>query len=254
MLLITAPSKTQKQSERHIPVYTEPRLLDQSKQLIEVLQHYTVAELGQLMNIRPPLAESTRQKIHYFRPPLTLDNSRQAIFTFQGDAYSSLTPELYSQAQLEHAQNHLRILSGLYGILRPLDLIFPYRLEMGCRLATDKWKNLYQFWGDTITNVINADCMHHADQTLVNLASTEYARVINRKKLIPRLVSITFQQKKGDGYSTIPIHSKRARGAMIHYVITNQLTEAAELRKFNLDGYRFTPHRSTADNWLFQRE
>lgn len=254
MLLVTAPSKTQSPIGRHFAEFTLPAFLEKSSCLIDILQPYSVEDLCRLMHISHPLAASTRQRIIDFRPPPTLANSCQAIFTFQGDAYSSLTPEKYTEEELNHSQRHLRILSGLYGILRPLDLIFPYRLEMSCKMTGPGWNNLYQFWGETITTAINAACRDHMDKTVINLASTEYSRTINRKTLTANLLTITFQQKKGDGFATIPIHSKRARGLMIHYLITNRLTRADQLQDFDLDRYRFARDFSTTDSWIFRQE
>ena len=254
MLIITAPSKTQNQIKRLFPFSTEPRFLARSEILIDRLQSFSLPNLCSLMKTSVNLGTSTRQRILDFRPPLTLSNSRQAIFTFQGDAYESLTPETYTEEQLHHAQNHFRILSGLYGILRPLDLMFPYRLEMGCKLAGKGYENLYQFWGDAITDAINADCADHQDQTVVNLASDEYFRVINAKRLVPRLVTVTFQQKKNDDYRTVPIHSKRARGMMIHFMITNHITQAEHLKQFNQGNYRLCEEMSTTDRWFFRQD
>jgi len=254
MLIITAPSKTQNPINRHFPFCTEPRFLARSEILIDRLHSFSLPDLCSMMKTSVNLGESTRQRILAFRPPLSLENSRQAIFTFQGDAYESLTPDTYTEEQLHHAQRHFRILSGLYGILSPLDLMFPYRLEMGCKLTGKGYENLYQFWGDAITDAINADCGDHQDQTVVNLASHEYFRVINTKRLEPRLVTVTFQQKKNTGYATIPIHSKRARGMMIHFMITNGITQAEHLKQFNLGDYRFCEEISTTESWFFRQE
>ena len=254
MLLVTAPSKTQKWLECRTRVASEPRFLGQSCQLVDILRHYDVESLCQLMKMGRALGESTFQRLRDFQPPLTPDNSRQALFTFQGDAYSSLTPEAYSEAQLLHAQRHIRILSGLYGILRPLDLMFPYRLEMGLKLAVGSATNLYQFWGEALTTAINDACHDHEDQTLVNLASQEYFKAIKPALLRPRLLTITFKQRQKDSYRTIPIHAKRARGLMLHYVITTMASRSEELRAFAFDGYRFNDQQSEADNWVFTRE
>ncbi|WP_167505903.1 peroxide stress protein YaaA [Desulfosediminicola flagellatus] len=253
MLLITAPSKTQQPIDRKFSTYTLPVFINEADQLNTLLNEYSVEELCTLMKMSEKLGESTRNRILEFRPPLTETNSSQAIFTFQGDAYSHLTPDHYSETELYHAQRHVRILSGLYGILRPLDRMFPYRLEMGARLATREWKNLYEFWGNTITEQLNLDCSQLADQTIVNLASAEYSKAIRPQILIPSFLTITFKEKKGDSYKTIPIHSKRARGMMIHYVITTGLTRAMELRDFTTGGYSFSEKLSTENEWIFIR-
>lgn len=254
MLLITAPSKTQQPIDRQFTQFTRPSYLKQSEKLIHILKRYGLEELGTLMKMSETLAEKTREKILAFQPPCTLGNCKQAIFTFQGDAYSSLTPESYSEPQLAHAQAHIRILSGLYGILRPLDLMFPYRLEMGCKFATAEWKNLYDFWGNTLTDAINEECEQYKYATVINLASVEYTKVIHKKHLVPQLLTITFQERKGDDYKTVPIHSKRARGMMLHYVIENQLNSAEQLLLFNMAGYSFSKERSNTTNWIFTRD
>ena len=253
MILLTAPSKTQAPIDRHFPIATTPRLLAKSTELLDLLRPLGVAELARLMKMSTKLAESTAGRIAQFHPPLTLANSRQAIFTFQGDAYDHLTPRDYSETELDHTQRHLRILSGLYGLLRPLDLMFPYRLEMGQKLDTAAGSTLYQFWGDTLTTLLNEDLRALTERTVINLASHEYARAIQPAKLDGDWLTITFQQRKGDGWATIPIHAKRARGAMIHYTITHQLTIPEDLKNFRFDGYRFSPELSSGNHWIFQQ-
>jgi cytoplasmic iron level regulating protein YaaA (DUF328/UPF0246 family) len=253
MLLVTAPSKTQETIDRTYPTYTLPLLLNMSCELVTRLREFSLQDLCSLMKMSRKLGESTFERIEDFILPLTLENATQALFTFQGDAYSSLTPDLYNEEELQHAQQSICILSGLYGILRPLDLMHPYRLEMGTRLSLNKHKNLYEFWGNTITEHLNQMCSTHNDKTLINLASSEYSRTIKTKILEPRMITATFKERKGDTYKTIPIHSKRARGMMIHYVIRNQLTAAEELQQFTAGGYSFAAALSTDDTWIFTR-
>jgi cytoplasmic iron level regulating protein YaaA (DUF328/UPF0246 family) len=253
MLLVTAPSKTQETINRKYATYTLPPLLEMSSVLVTRLREFSVSDLCTLMKMSKKLGESTFRRFEDFILPLTPDNARQALFTFQGDAYSSLTPELYSELQLKHAQHSVCILSGLYGVLRPLDLMHPYRLEMGTRLTLNRHNNLYEFWGNTITDYLNEACSDHKDKTIINLASAEYSRAIKTKMLDPRLVTVTFKERKGDTYTTIPIHSKRARGMMIHYVVSNQVTAAEELQQFTAGGYSFAGALSTADTWIFTR-
>ena len=253
MLLFTAPSKTQKPVERSFPVSTTPVLIDQSRQLIDLLKTYTVEELCTLMKMSRPLGELTAERIGAFELPFTPKNSRQAIFTFQGDAYDAVTPLDYSEQQLRHAQEHLIILSGLYGVLRPLDLTQPYRLEMGTRLATDKGKNLYNFWGSAITDLVNRMCHERGITTVVNLASTEYARALLTRELVPDRLTVTFKEEQGGSCKTIPIHSKRARGMMIHFMIENRLNRPDQWRKFTAGGYGLREDLSTAQEWVFTR-
>lgn len=258
MLLITAPSKTQTSRDSAPDLFCEqfslPVFFENSRLLNAELAGRSHKELCKLMNMSEALGESTRRRIKDFRDELRPDNALPAIFTFQGDAYSSLTPEKYDHKQLRHAQHHLRILSGLYGILRPLDLMFPYRLEMATRLRVGSSANLYQFWGDRITDNINQDLADMEQPVLVNLASTEYAKVVHPKKLNGRMLAITFKEKKGTGYRTIPIHSKRARGMMIHFMITEKLTSPADLKEFSAGGYGFRPDLSAEEEWIFTRD
>ena len=254
MLLILAPSKTQKYLERDFPLYTQPILLGESLPLVDHLKSLSKTELAQLMKISEKLTRDTYRRIHNFQPPLSIKNSRQAIFTFQGDAYSQMRPKDYSEEELHYTQDHLHILSGLYGILRPLDLMFPYRLEMGLKLVTPEAKNLYHYWGDSPTDVINSSLAKTNSTRLVNLASTEYFKVVNRKKLRGKIVTVIFRQKKNGLYKTIPIYSKRARGLMTHFAIINQIAEAEDLKSFDLDGYSYKEEESTEGIWVFKKK
>ncbi|OEU50184.1 MAG: hypothetical protein BA862_04065 [Desulfobulbaceae bacterium S3730MH12] len=254
MLLILAPSKTQKYIERDFPQYTQPILLKKSLLLADHLKTLSKTELAQLMKISEKLTKETYHRVHNFQLPLSIKNSHQAIFTFQGDAYSQMKPKDYSEEELHYAQDHLHIFSGLYGILRPLDLMFPYRLEMGLKLVTPEAKNLYHYWGDSPTDVINSSLTKTNSRRLVNLASAEYVKVVNRKKLRGEIVTITFRQKKNGIYKTIPIYSKKARGLMTHFAIVNQIAKAEDLKSFNLDGYSYKEEESTEEIWMFKKK
>ena len=251
MQLITAPSKTQKTDGRNFSEFSQPLLQEKSQILIDQLQTYSKEELSRLMKTSEKLTQATYARIHSFKRPFTLENSRQALFTFQGDTFSTMDADHYSNKEIHHAQKHLSILSGLYGLLRPLDLMQPYRLEMGAAMAVKGCKNLYQFWTDSVTEVLSRTLAENTDQTLVNLASTEYSKVVNRKNFEAKMITITFRQKHKGGYKTIPIHSKRARGLMVHFMISNQIDSATDLQQFNLDGYSFNREISTDDNWYF---
>ncbi len=254
MLLILAPSKTQKYIERDFSLYTQPILLGKILLLADRLKTLDKTELAQLMKISEKLTNETYQRIHSFQPPLSIENSRQAIFTFQGDAYSQMNPKEYSEEELLYTQDHLHILSGLYGILRPLDLMFPYRLEMGLKLVTPEAKNLYHYWGDSPTDVINSSLAKTNSRRLINLASTEYVKVVNREKLQGEIVTIIFRQEKNGFYKTIPIYAKKARGLMTHFAIVNQIAKAEDLKSFNLDGYSYREDESTGDIWVFKKK
>jgi len=254
MLLILAPSKTQKFINRDFFHFTRPLLLEKSLFLAEHLKSLSRPELSKSMKLSKKLTGETYDRIHAFKPPLTIKNSRQAIFTFQGDAYSQLCPENYSEEKLLYAQQHLHILSGLYGILRPLDLMFPYRLEMGLKLTTPGAANLYQYWGDEPTDVINSSLAETGSTRLVNLASGEYIKAVNRKKLRGKLITAAFKQKKNGIYKTIPIHAKRARGLMTHFAIVNRIRKAEDLKSFDLDDYSYSSSESTEERWVFNKK
>ncbi len=254
MQIITAPSKTQTQVSPVVEDFSQPLFPEKTQELIDKLTYFSHAELSDLLRTSDKLTQSTHDKIHSFKRPFTLKNSRQAIFTFQGDAYSAIKAESYTIEQLLFAQDTLTILSGLYGILRPLDLMQPYRLEMGTKLHIGECKNLYQFWKADITPALNRTLCQHEDKTLINLASTEYAKVVVEKNLEGKLVSIVFKQRKNGLYKTVPIYSKRARGMMIHYIIVNGVKYSEELKDFGLDGYRYNQQTSTHKSWVFLKE
>ena len=251
MLLILAPSKTQKPINYDHELHSEPLLLRQSKQINKLLREKTTDQIATLMKTSKKITSNTVDMINNFTTPFTIHNSHPAIFTFQGDAYSSLTPAEWSTVQLEHAQNHLLTLSGLYGVLRPLDLIQPYRLEMGLKLENENGNNLYNFWGETITNIINQLLQKNGQKQVINLASAEYSKSILKKKLLGDMIEIVFKQEKDGKLKTIPIYSKRARGAMANFVVTKRLSEANQLKNFTENNYSFDETSSTEFKWIF---
>jgi cytoplasmic iron level regulating protein YaaA (DUF328/UPF0246 family) len=254
MKLITAPSKTQQYNGRTYAEHSLPALFEQTKVLSNLLKLIDRQELSRLMKISDRLTESTYNLIQSFSHPLSPENAKQALFTFQGAAYGAITADAYTKEQLHHAQEHLFILSGFYGILRPLDLMQPYRLEMGCSISVGKAANLYRFWQTPITNFINQSLREDSDKILINLASKEYSRVVDQKSLQGEMVTIIFKQLHKGKFRTIPIHAKKARGLMIHFVISQQIDEAAKLKTFNLDGYCFSKEDSTATEWVFLKK
>ena len=254
MRIITAPSKTQSTTPADITSCSQPLFLREAEILIAELKKHTPEQLRSLMQTSEKLNATTLEKIANFETPFSMANSTPAIFTFQGDAYGAIKAETYSKEQLLHCQNSLLILSGLYGILRPLDLMQPYRLEMGAKMAVGRNCNLYQFWKESLTKAVKNMLDSDEDPTLVNLASAEYSKVIDRKKLALPVVDISFKQAHKSGYKTIPIHSKRARGLMIDFVMVNQLRVATDLMEFALDGYRFSRKDSTKTTMVFLQE
>ncbi len=253
MLLIISPSKTQ---NFDVPVRgdcTQPLFLEQAAQLVRQLKSFEPPQLAALMKMSDRLAAVNVQRFQDFRLPFTPGNSRQALFMFQGDQFNPMAVDNYSAEQLGHAQQHLRILSGLYGILRPLDLMQPYRLEMATRLAAGKADNLYGFWRHAVTGGINRELEADSCPLLINLASVEYFKVIDKKKLHADILTLSFKQEKEGRLKSIAIYAKRARGAMVNFVIQNRITDPQELQGFNVDGYQFRRDLSSDREWLFVR-
>lgn len=236
------------------PRHTQPRFLDRSAALIGVLRDLSPAQIAQLMDLSDPLAVLNFTRYAEWRQPFTVKNARPAVFAFNGDVYDGLGARSLDEADIAWAQERLRILSGLYGVLRPLDLMQAYRLEMGTRLATPAGKDLYAFWGDTITDSLNADMKKSGGEAvLVNLASEEYFKSVRTKQVKTRIVTPVFQDWKGGGYKIISFFAKRARGLMCRYAITQRVEEAEQIKGFDLDGYAFAPEASEGDTWVFRR-
>lgn len=230
-----------------------PVLLEKSRRLVDQLKRLNPRQIGDLMNISDRLARLNWQRYQAFQTPFDPDNARPALLAFRGDVYNQIATDTYDEADFAFAQQHLRIISGLYGVLKPLDLIQPYRLEMGTRLATDRGRNLYDFWGTRVTEALNRDFGDTVEPVLVNLASKEYARVIRPDTLAAGILTIAFKEKKGGAYRVVGIHAKRARGLMTDFVIRNRLTAVEDLKAFDRAGYRFSPDLSGKAEWVFCR-
>lgn len=253
MLLILSPSKTQRAVNRDFLHSSLPVFHEKTLYLANYLKSLSKKDIAQLMKTSEKLTNSTHQLIHNFQPPFSIEKIRQAIFTFQGDAYSQMSPETYSKEELHYAQDHLCILSGLYGVLRPLDLMFPYRLEMGTKFSSQQAKNLYNYWSESITDFMNSALAKMESKAVINLASTEYSKAMNQKKLEGKVIAIVFRQEKNGVYKTIPIFSKRARGLMVHFAITRQINEPEDLKSFSLDGYSYRKKESAKELWVFEK-
>ncbi len=254
MLLVISPAKTLDYSDPDFTDHSQPRLLDKSERLIEILRKKTVPDLQKLMSISEELAVLNAERYADYEQPFSLDNAKQSLLAFKGDVYQGLQAEDFSEEELSFAQDHLRILSGLYGVLRPLDLMQPYRLEMGTRLPNVYGKNLYEFWGDTITEVLNRDLQQLEHRALVNLASREYFKSIDTNRLEGDLYHVDFKEKRDDGrYRIIAVYAKKARGMMCRYAIKNGLTNPGELRNFNKEGYTFNKELSKERHFVFTR-
>lgn len=233
--------------------HTQPDFLDQSQKLIKILRKLKPKTIGKLMTISDPLAELNVARFEGWSTPFTQDNARQAALAFNGDVYGGLDAYKLSADDHAWAQKHLRILSGLYGLLRPLDLVQAYRLEMGTRLANPKGKDLYSFWGDTMTQALNENFGSSSENVLVNLASEEYFRAVKPKRLQARVVTPVFHEWKSNEYKIVSFYAKRARGLMSRYAIVNRVTDVETLKKFDTEGYAFSPEASTEDSWVFRR-
>ncbi|MCG3468851.1 peroxide stress protein YaaA [Xenorhabdus bovienii] len=254
MLITISPAKTlDYESPLATEKYSQPALLEESKQLIHVCRTLTPAQIGSLMGISDKLAGLNAARFGEWQPNFTPENARQAILAFKGDVYTGMQAETFSDADFGFAQTHLRVLSGLYGVLRPLDLMRPYRLEMGIRLENPRGKDLYKFWGDLITENLNAALEQQGDDVLVNLASDEYFKSVNTKKLAAQIIKPIFLDEKNGKYKVISFYAKKARGLMSRFIIQNQLTDPARLVEFNLEGYAFDESLSKGSERVFKR-
>ncbi len=249
MLILLSPSKKLDFSFKNNILPTKPNFLNEANSLIKNLKKLSEKEIRSLMKLSVKLTELNQQRYQAFSTKFDNDNARQAVFAFKGDVYNGLQAENFSDNELKYAQENLRILSGLYGILRPLDLIQPYRLEMGSKLKNQNGKNLYEFWDDKITDELN----EANSDTLINLASNEYFKAIKPQKFNGRIITCNFKEYKNGGYKIIMIFAKRARGLMANYIIKNRLQQAEKLKNFDIDGYLFKAELSDENNWIFAR-
>lgn len=254
MLITLSPSKGQ---DFETPVlsqtHSKPEALKESGLLIKELRKLRQKDIQQLMGVSENIAKLTAGRYKSFSTPFTLKNARPAIFAFKGDVYSGIDIEKYREADLEYAQNHLRILSGLYGCLRPLDLIQPYRLEMKTKLHNVRGENLYQFWGDRITEALNKELKKQEQPVLVNLASNEYFKSVRPKQLKGRVLTVNFKETKDGKTRVVAIFAKRARGMMTDYILRNRIEKPEDIKRFKQGGYRFRKELSDDKQWTFER-
>ncbi len=253
MIVLLSPSKTLDFNKHSNQYYTLPRLLKDSNKLVEVLKTLSPADIKQLMKVSDNIAELNFERFHQFETPFSLDNAKQALLAFKGDVYLGFEVEKMSDEDLTFAQKHLRILSGLYGVLRPLDLMQPYRLEMGTKLAKETYKDLYTFWGDRITNLLNDDIALLSSNLVINLASNEYFKAIKKELLKGSLLNIDFKENRNGGYSIISFNAKKARGAMAHQIIKHRVTEVEGLKSLVVNDYTFNNTLSTKDHFVFTK-
>lgn len=254
MLIVISPAKTL-DYKSPIPAVrtTQPRLLGDSGALMNILRECPQADIAALMKVSDKIAALNARRFSEWQTPFNKDNARPAVFAFMGDVYTGLDAHSLSSKDLKQAQKTLRILSGLYGVLRPLDLMQPYRLEMGTRLNNPRGKDLYTFWGNQITNMINKDCAASASQVVVNLASNEYFRSVNTAQLDGQLITPVFQDEKGGNFKIISFYAKKARGLMAAWIIRNRIENVSELNDFNVAGYQYSARDSDGGALVFRR-
>ena len=251
MLVVISPAKKLDENcdNNIINKFTVPPYLENSKKIVKALRSYSISSLSKLMNISDKISRLNYERYIKWSLPFNKKNSHPAILLFQGDVYKGISVEDFNSEDFLFAQKSLRILSGLYGILKPLDLIQPYRLEMGTQIKIGKHNDLYDFWGDEITKKINND----SNDYLINLASVEYFKSINTDSLKPKLINIIFKEKRDNRYKIIAINAKKARGLMSRYIIKNKILDPQKLKKFSLEGYKYNKTLSSNNDWVFTR-
>ena len=254
MLIVISPAKTL-DFDAPAPTRecTRPVFLDEARELVNRLKKMPSGDLAKLMGVSAKIAELNHGRYRDWKTPFTIANAKQAVWAFRGDVYTGLGADSLDREDVKFAQAHLRMLSGLYGVLRPLDLIQAYRLEMGTRFAPRGGDSLYQFWGDKITDRLARDLKRAGSPVLVNLASREYFKSVNADRLGAPVVTPVFKERRNGSYKVISFVAKRARGAMSRYIVKRRLSDPADIRKFREGGYRYSRQLSDDANWVFTR-
>ena len=254
MLAILSPAKTlDYQTPLTVKKSTQPDFNAESGELVSTLRKFAPGQIGSLMKISDSLAELNHRRYAEWQADANEGNARAAIFAFKGDVYQGLDAQSFGARDLNFAQKHLRVLSGLHGLLRPLDLIQPYRLEMGTRLTTRRGSNLYQFWGDKVTDNINKALAQQTSKVLVNLASNEYYKVVQPARIMGQILNINFKELRDGKYRFVSFSAKKARGLMARYMIDNRIAQPNQLRQFDVENYAFNDALSSEDEWIFTR-
>ncbi len=254
MLIVLSPAKTlDYESPLTVEAHSQPDFIPRSAELITLLREMSPAKIGGLMKISDSLAHLNAARYASWSKKFNFDNSRQALLAFNGDVYEGLDAATLTEKQLLWAQDHLRILSGLYGVLRPLDLMQPYRLEMGTKLPNARGKDLYAFWATEVTNALNTSLEAQKSKALVNLASEEYFKSVKADALVSPVITPVFEDWKGGKYKIISFYAKRARGLMARFAIDKKITRPEQLKAFDSEGYAFEPKGSDDTHWLFRR-
>lgn len=254
MLIVISPAKTlDYDTPPKTKTHTIPDYLEDAQLLIDRARRYSALDIAELMEVSMKLAELNFERFEQWHTPFTPENAKQAVLAFKGDVYTGLDAESFSAADFKFAQSHLRILSGLYGLLRPLDLMQPYRLEMGRKVDTERGKNLYEFWGTKITEGLNQQLKKLKSPYLINLASNEYFKSVKPKALDGEIITPEFKDWKNGQYKMMGVYAKKARGQLSRFVIQNRLTEPEQMKAFDVDGYGFNEELSSGNKWVFTR-
>jgi uncharacterized protein len=255
MLIVVSPAKTlDYTTPPKTKKFTLPDYLDDSAELIHRMREMSSLDISELMKVSTKIADLNFDRFEAWDKKFTKQNARQAVLAFKGDVYTGLDAESFSAKDFSFAQKHFRMLSGLYGLLRPLDLMQPYRLEMGTRLSTERGKNLYEFWGSEITQGINSQLKKIKSDHLINLASNEYFKAVKQKEVNGDIITPAFKEFKNGEYKMIGVYAKKARGLLSRFIIKNQLSNIEDIKAFDVDGYKFNSKASKGSNWVFTRK
>ena len=255
MFFVLSPAKNlNEKAPAPVKEFTQPDLLAEAEILMRQLRELAPQQIAELMHVSDKIALLNAERNAEWHTPFTPDNAKQAVFMFNGDVYEGIAADTLKPEQIQYLQQHVRLLSGLYGVLRPLDLMQPYRLEMGTAFANTRGKNLYEFWGDIITDLLNDTLAQAGSDILVNLASQEYFKSVNTKKLKARLITPVFKDEKNGKYKIISFYAKRARGLMVRYAAEHNITDPEMLKNFDYEGYAFNVAASNESEWVFMRK
>lgn len=233
---------------------SKPLFVEESTELISHLRKLSPKEISKLMSVSPAIADLNYERYMDWEPKFTKKKARPAAFVFDGEVYRGLAAKDMTDETLQYSQDHLLILSGLYGALRPLDLIHAYRLEMGTKFGVNGGKHLYDFWGDKITDQVNKTLKKQKEKTLVNLASNEYFKSVDKKQINGEIITPNFKEEKDGQFKSLMVYAKKARGFMARYMLENKIETAEDLKAFNIEGYKFNPELSKGNNWIFTRK
>ncbi len=254
MIIVLSPAKTLDFSPLETKNSTQPRLLKKSNELVKVLKKKSAADIQKLMSVSEKIANLNVERYQTFKTPFTSNNAKPSMYAFRGDVYTGLEADNFNKREVDFAQKHIRILSGLYGVLKPMDLMQPYRLEMGTKLKNGKHKNLYEFWDNQITDIINQDLEQSGSDILLNLASKEYFHSIKKDKLKGRILDIAFKENRNGVYKIISFSAKKARGRMAHLVVKEKIKKPAYLKDLVINDYVYNEEMSTPDSYVYIKD